>query len=389
MNNNLKSSEKKLVQIFMIGALLFLIIFETIFLGSRYYIETQDHKKNFLQETNRIMDKKFGTRWSIPSFIGIESIQTNLSGEIISSQIRDLTIENISDILDEDALEELVDITDAIISSDGYLIRKIQNSWYITFFFTQERVNETVLYRDIMRFILLNIIVLVPIWFLIRYYIRRVLKLVQENLDTMTHFVHDAGHELKTPLAIMSGNLQILRDSPRMDYELVEESLKTIDAMNESIQWLLELADLKIPEDKNKTDIQKVIEMEIERANNFRNVKFEKKFLKNFSVFASEKHLSLLFRNLIENAIKYNKDNGEVIISLEKNTITIEDTWIGMDKENAKRIFDRFYRINQNSSVGGSGIGMTLVKKVIDLYDWKISVDSQENIGTKITITFL
>lgn len=106
----------------------------------------------------------------------------------------------------------------------------------ITFFFTPERNNVSVLYRDILRFILLDIFMMVPIWLLIRYYIRRVLKPVQENLDTMTHFVHDAGHELKTPLAIMSGNLQILRDSPKMDHELVEESLKSVDAMNESIQ---------------------------------------------------------------------------------------------------------------------------------------------------------
>lgn len=128
--------------------------------------------------------------------------------------------------------------------------------------------------------------------------------------------------------------------------------------------------------------------MEIERANNFRNVEFEKKFIKNFSVFSSEKHLSLLFRNLIENAIKYNKDGGKVTITIDKNTVTVADTGIGMDSENMKRIFDRFYRINQNSLVSGSGIGMTLVKKVIDLYDWDIHLESQENIGTTITVTF-
>lgn len=129
--------------------------------------------------------------------------------------------------------------------------------------------------------------------------------------------------------------------------------------------------------------------MEIERANNFRNVEFKKNFIKNFSVFSSEKHLSLLFRNLIENAIKYNKDSGKVTITIDKNTVTIADTGIGMDSENMKRIFDRFYRINQNSLVSGSGIGMTLVKKVIDLYDWDIHLESQENIGTTITVTFL
>lgn len=148
--------------------------------------------------------------------------------------------------------------------------------------------------------------------------------------------------------------------------------------MNESIQGLLELADLKMPEKNTKTDIKKIIQNEIDRADNFKNIEIINTVKNNFSVFASEKHLSLLLRNLIENAIKYNKNNGKMTISLEKNILTVEDTGIGMSEENIKRIFDRFYRINQDSEVSGSGIGMTLVKKVVDLYNWKIGISSQE-----------
>lgn len=96
----------------------------------------------------------------------------------------------------------------------------------IFYFFSREMDIMDEFYRDILRFLLINIIILVPLYFLIREHIRRILRPVKENLDTMSHFVHDAGHELKTPLAIISGNLQILRDSPKMDHELVEESLK-------------------------------------------------------------------------------------------------------------------------------------------------------------------
>lgn len=69
-----------------------------------------------------------------------------------------------------------------------------------------------------------------------RNYVRKILTPVKENIDTMSHFVHDAGHELKTPIAIISGNLQIMRENPKVDYELIEESLETIHTMNESIQ---------------------------------------------------------------------------------------------------------------------------------------------------------
>ena len=212
-----------------------------------------------------------------------------------------------------------------------------------------------------------------------RFHIRRTLLPVRENIDTMTHFVHDAGHELKTPIAIISGNLQILRDSSKMDYELVESSLDTIDAMNESISGLLELADLKIPEKSKKTNILPIVESEIFRAKNIKNVTIENNLTKDFYVSASEKHLSILIRNLLENAIKYNKENGRVMISSEKNIFIIRDTGIGIAKDDIDRIFDRFYRINQNSSITGSGIGMTLVDKILKLYDWDIKIQSEIN----------
>lgn len=226
MNNHLQSSEKKLVRIFIISALIFLLIFEGIFLISRHIIETNDHKKNFLQETNRIISRNYEQPRGIPRFIGIESIQTTLSGEIISSQIRDVTMTNINQILDAETMKSLEKNPEKICSSSGYLIRKIERNNGIIFFFTPEHFNRTILMRDVARFIVLNFLVLIPLFYMIRLYIRRVLRPVRENIDTMTHFVHDAGHELKTPLAIISGNLQILRDSPKMDYELIEESLK-------------------------------------------------------------------------------------------------------------------------------------------------------------------
>lgn len=86
------------------------------------------------------------------------------------------------------------------------------------------------------RFLLLDLLILIPFYFMARIYVRETLEPVKENLDTMTHFVHDAGHELKTPLAIISGNLQFIRDSKKSDPELIIESLSTIDGMNDSIE---------------------------------------------------------------------------------------------------------------------------------------------------------
>ncbi len=378
MKDYLKSSERKLVASFVIGALIFLMVFEGVFLVTRYFIEIQTHEENFIKETNSLVNHKTILSPQAVSFvIGIEAIQTNAEGQILSSQIRNLTIENISDILDEDTLEDIDESSNHMAYADDYIVRRVQQNNVTTFFFTRPRINLHTMQRDAIRFLLLDILLIFPLWFLMRFHIRRTLLPVRENIDTMTHFVHDAGHELKTPLAIISGNLQILRDSPKMDYELVESSLDTIDAMNESISGLLELADLKIPEKNKKTNILPIIESEIFRAKNIKNVTIENNLTKDFYVSASEKHLSILIRNLLENAIKYNKENGRVMISSEKNIFTIRDTGIGMAKDDIDRIFDRFYRINQNSSIAGSGIGMTLVDKILKLYDWDIKIQSQ------------
>lgn len=378
MKDYLKSSERKLVASFVIGALIFLMVFEGVFLVTRYFIEIQTHEENFIKETDSIVNHTtLLSTQSISFVIGIEAIQTNSSGQILSSQIKNLTIENISDILDDDTLEDIDESLNHMAYADDYIVRRVQQNNVTTFFFTRPRINLHTMQRDAIRFLLLDMLLILPLWFLMRFHIRRTLLPVRENIDTMTHFVHDAGHELKTPIAIISGNLQILRDSSKMDYELVESSLDTIDAMNESISGLLELADLKIPEKNKKTNILPIVESEIFRAKNIKNVTIENNLTKDFYVSASEKHLSILIRNLLENAIKYNKENGRVMISSEKNIFIIRDTGIGMAKDDIDRIFDRFYRINQNSSITGSGIGMTLVDKILKLYDWDIKIQSK------------
>jgi signal transduction histidine kinase len=95
------------------------------------------------------------------------------------------------------------------------------------------------------RFIIIDIFLLFPFYFIGRYAVGRTLEPVAENIDTMSHFIHDAGHELKTPLAIVSGNLQILRDSKVTNKDIIEESIATIHSMADSLDGLVELANLK------------------------------------------------------------------------------------------------------------------------------------------------
>lgn len=93
-----------------------------------------------------------------------------------------------------------------------------------------------------------------------RYFVRETLRPVAENMDTMSHFVHDAGHELKTPLAIISGNLQLLRDIPKKDDTLIVESIDTIANLATSLDGLIELANLRKPETITSTPLLETVE---------------------------------------------------------------------------------------------------------------------------------
>ena len=97
-----------------------------------------------------------------------------------------------------------------------------------------------------------------------------------------------------------------------------------------------------------------------------------------------------MLRNLIDNAIKYNKENGKITINLTGKLFLISDTGIGIKKENQSRIFERFFMEDKARSKenGGTGLGLAIVKHIIETLGYKIEVISKVNVGTKFIIYF-
>ena len=97
-----------------------------------------------------------------------------------------------------------------------------------------------------------------------------------------------------------------------------------------------------------------------------------------------------LIYNLIDNAIKYNRDNGNIEIIVSDKTITVADTGIGIPQESIPRIFERFYRADKSRSraKGGTGLGLSIVRHIAQHHGAEISVDSTVNVGTKISVAF-
>ena len=183
--------------------------------------------------------------------------------------------------------------------------------------------------------------------------------------------------------------------------EEVKEALEKIrqegKRMNDIISEMLDLSRL---ESESKSEEYKVLSLQeaLEHNINLLLTSANEKNIEiriegeNFSVYLIKEDLDILLKNLLENAIRYNKQNGKVLISLvkEKHLLSIQDTGIGIPEESLSRIFERFYRVDKSRSrkLGGTGLGLSIVKHICTNERIQIHVASKLDEGTTFTLTF-
>ena len=103
-----------------------------------------------------------------------------------------------------------------------------------------------------------------------------------------------------------------------------------------------------------------------------------------------QERLSELFGNLVRNAIKYNKEGGKIFVTLNRENLIVEDTGIGISKENLSKVFSRFFTVDKSHSGknGGFGLGLAVAKKICVKSGWQIGVESELGKGSKFTVKF-
>lgn len=220
---------------------------------------------------------------------------------------------------------------------------------------------------------------------------------LKEQSQSQIDFVNNASHELKTPIFVIKGYVDMLSDWGKDDKEVLDEGLivlkKEIQNMQELTEKLLFLAKSRnLIVEKNSINLDNVLKEVID------NLSFaypKQKINYNSSeifIDSDETLLKLLFKNLIENAIKYGNNNlVNVLLEKEKKTkVIIEDFGIGISKEALPHIFERFYREDEarNREIKSYGLGLSIVKEIIALLDIDIQIESQIDKGTKITLLF-
>ena len=221
----------------------------------------------------------------------------------------------------------------------------------------------------------------------------------QANLEEEKRdFFQNASHELKSPLTSIIGYQQMICDnivdSKDQIINYSSKTLKEAKRMNNIIIDMLNLSSIEQNYQK-KQDIVKVDKALIEILDSLedrikaRNISVITNIAKCETV-GDAKLIDELIRNLIDNAIKYNVDNGKIMITLNTSTLTIEDTGIGISKEYQSRVFERFYRVDKGHSkeIGGTGLGLAIVKHICEIYQYELKLESTIGKVTKITIKF-
>jgi signal transduction histidine kinase len=215
-------------------------------------------------------------------------------------------------------------------------------------------------------------------------------------------FVSNVSHELKTPLTsmkVLADSLMAMGDAPAELYkEFMTDMSEEIDRENKIINDLLSL--VKMDKTEAKPDIEsksvnELIEVIMKRLRPIakkRNIELVFESFREVTAEIDEVKFTLAISNLVENAIKYNIENGWVHVSLNADHkdmyIVVEDSGIGIPDDSINDIFERFYRVDKSHSreIGGTGLGLAITKNAILMHHGTVKVSSKVGEGTKFTV---
>lgn len=210
-------------------------------------------------------------------------------------------------------------------------------------------------------------------------------------------FFANASHELKTPLTSILGYLELVSNDfisdPEEQKKAINKAIKEAKRMRDLLADMLTINQLESVEKKPREDIdiQEIINNYFEiLAPKIQNKNLTvKKEIERVIINANRSDMEQLFGNLLDNAVKYNKDNGTIDISLTEKRFIIKDTGIGIKQENLPHIFERFYRVNNSkikSNIEGTGLGLAIVKHICQAYGFTVDVSSTFGQGTQFTV---
>ena len=215
-------------------------------------------------------------------------------------------------------------------------------------------------------------------------------------------FFSNASHELRSPLTSIIGFQELIVDDFVGPNEVKELCSKTLQEGKRMQNLINDMLDLSALEKEEKGEVVKInlkemiddISSSLEPQLLIDNLTIVKDVDPYAYLIANQKHIYQLLRNLIDNAIKYNVFNGKIFVTVKRKDnqviISVRDTGVGISDKDQNQIFERFYRVDKARSrkLGSSGLGLSIVRQVCNIYAATLSLESKLNVGTTITAIF-
>jgi two-component system, sensor histidine kinase and response regulator len=233
---------------------------------------------------------------------------------------------------------------------------------------------------------------------------RQARRLAEEKRQVRFQFVSVLAHEMKAPISAIEGYLQMMHErsvgNRLEDYDrMLDRCLIRIEGMRKMIADLLDLTSIESGQRRRmlvSVDICEVVRQAIENVKaeaERRGIAIQMDVPAGSAMEGDRTEIEMIFNNLISNAVKYNRDNGRIGITVglsgDEVLVQVEDTGIGMTHEETQRLFSDFSRIKNEKTrhILGSGLGLSTLKKLVTLYNGEISVKSQPDVGSTFTAT--
>jgi len=227
------------------------------------------------------------------------------------------------------------------------------------------------------------------------------LKELEDSFNKITDFSNNASHELKTPLTVIRGEIEVAlkHDREAEEYKnILHNILQESISIQDMIEQLLFLAKKDTNELNNDFYEVYMDEIILDSVSKMKKLALKKNIDLNIrkiiplNIYANEILLKVAITNILRNAITYSPNNSTVHISLDENTteyiLEIKDEGFGIEKKDLKHVFDKFYRADKSRSrkIGRVGLGLSIVKMILELHNYPIEITSSKDSGTTVNI---
>lgn len=214
-------------------------------------------------------------------------------------------------------------------------------------------------------------------------------------------FTANVSHELKTPLTAISGYAELIENhmvDEEQQIRFVREIRKNAERLLSLINDIIRLSELDRSEKHPAFESLDLYDVVSEGMDALKVNAAKRQVTIHFSgehcnIRGNREMIRELTDNLVQNAIRYNRENGQVWVTVQRDgspTLVVKDSGIGIPKAEQERIFERFYRVDKSRSkeTGGTGLGLAIVKHIVEIHDAKIELDSEPEKGTQIRVVF-